>query len=251
MVGAGKVATHLSRALAANGHHIAQVYSQTEVSAQRLATHHNCKSTTELSQIEQGADLYILALNENGINHPDMPHWGDSLVVHTSGSTPLSAIRDRSTRTGVFYPLQTFSLIRDVDFTKVPLCIEAEDETVEEELTALAKSLSTRVEKISSEERKQLHLAAVFVNNFANHLWTISESVAKEANLPYDLLHPLLEETAAKALAMSPHEAQTGPAIRNNRAIIEGHLNLLAETPNAKNIYNLVSQSIFEAHGND
>jgi predicted short-subunit dehydrogenase-like oxidoreductase (DUF2520 family) len=166
----------------------------------------------------------------------------NKLVVHTSGSSELSVL-DAKNRKGVFYPLQTFSKDKEIDFTSIPLCLEAENEEDFKILENLAQLISENVFTISSEQRKSLHVAAVFVCNFVNHMYTIGNKICKENNVPFGVLQPLIIETAHKITSLKPEEAQTGPALRNDTKTINKHLEFLQDS-NYQELYKLLTQSI-------
>lgn len=166
-------------------------------------------------------------------------------VVHTSGSVSLSALQNK-TRKGVFYMLQTFSKDKLVNFQEVPFCLEATNENDLKTLETLAKLLSEKVYFINSEQRKALHVAAVFANNFANHCYQIAEEICKIHQVPFEILYPLIEETARKIKLLSPKEAQTGPAIRNDQQTIQNHLVLL--NLHQQEMYTIMTKSIQDGH---
>jgi predicted short-subunit dehydrogenase-like oxidoreductase (DUF2520 family) len=203
--------------------------------------------TTNLDELKP-ADIYIIAIPDDviGTFSEDLP-LKNQLVVHTSGGVAMD-ILSKKNRKGVFYPLQTFSKSRDTDFKKIPICIEASKDTDLSLLRKLGEALSENVIEINSEKRKILHLAAVFVNNFVNHMYTIGQEILQNEELPFQLLQPLIFETARKIEDLSPLNAQTGPAKRNDKNTIEKHLHLLAEGP-YKELYQLLTQSIQATHG--
>jgi len=169
---------------------------------------------------------------------------GRMLALHTAGSISLDIFRDRTDSCGVLYPLQTFTRGRTMDFREIPLCIEANTPESRERLERLAVSLSRRVEYVTTEQRLTLHLAAVLVNNFVNHLYMVAGELLQEKELPFDILQPLIRETAAKALTMGPRPAQTGPAVRNDENVIKKHLELLSCSPGLQRLYRLLTDSI-------
>src|SRR5690554_5876907 len=194
------------------------------------------------------ADLYIIAVSDDAI--PEVARTlidKKGLVVHTSGSVPLNALVNNDKR-GVFYPLQSFSKGREIDFKSVPICIEAENKEDLELLLQLARSISDDVREISSDQRKSLHLAAVFVNNFTNHLFQIANEICEEQRLPFGILLPLVRETVQKLDQLVSFDAQTGPAKRNDQETIGIHLHQL-KNKNYKDIYALLSKSISEKYG--
>ena len=189
------------------------------------------------------ADIYILAVSDGALPElsANLP-FGNALVAHTSGSVALSAL-DPKNRRAVFYPLQTFSKNRMVDYSHVPVCLEWENDKDQQVLTELAHCISPNCYTIDSVQRKALHVAAVFVNNFVNHFYHIGEEICAEHQVPFDILKPLINETAEKAQYLSPRLGQTGPAIRNDQNTIEAHLALVSQT-NQKELYQLLTQSI-------
>jgi predicted short-subunit dehydrogenase-like oxidoreductase (DUF2520 family) len=168
-----------------------------------------------------------------------------TIVLHTSGSQPLALLQAiQGGHIGVFYPLQTFSKSKPVDFANVPLLVEAQDKETLQQIEQLARSISKQVQRVSSEARKQLHLAAVFACNFTNHLLGISQQLLQKANLPKELLQPLIEETIEKASRQNPFSVQTGPAVRGDENVLQAHLHMLQPHPRYQAIYNQLSQSI-------
>jgi len=191
----------------------------------------------------QEADLYIIAVSDDAIESvSNQLPFKNRLVVHTSGTMPLTALHDDN-RKGVFYPLQTFTKEKAVDFRTIPICLEAENPTDYQVLDRIAKSISDKVHAINSEQRKALHVAAVFVNNFTNHLYSIANDICLENKIPFDILKPLMQETVEKVLTLSPDEAQTGPAIRNDQKTIAAHEAFLTNE-NQLTIYKTLTQSI-------
>jgi len=203
--------------------------------------------TTKLSEIKE-ADIYIIAIPDDAIESfsKSLP-FQNKLVVHTSGSMPMHILSNEN-RKGVFYPLQTFSKNSLVAFKEIPICIEASAASDLKILKELGESLSEKVIEINSEERSKLHLAAVFVNNFTNYLYRISNEILAESKLPFDLLKPLIAETARKIEALSPKDVQTGPAKRNDLKTIEKHLYLLKDSP-YKQLYQQLTEAIQSSYG--
>jgi predicted short-subunit dehydrogenase-like oxidoreductase (DUF2520 family) len=193
------------------------------------------------------ADLYIIAVSDDAIAEVSskLP-FENRLVVHTSGSAPLTVLNNKN-RKGVFYPLQTFTKGKTVDFKTIPLCLETEFESDYTVLNDVALSISDSVNTIDSHQRKALHVAAVFVNNFTNYLYQLGSDICVENHVPFDILKPLILETAEKLLALSPKDAQTGPAKRNDISTIEAHESFLSDE-NQSTIYKILTQSI-QNHG--
>lgn len=196
------------------------------------------------------ADIYILAIKDEAIQRVSKDIGNhNGLMVHTSGSIAMEALPGNARR-GVFYPLQTFSGIAPKNSTNIPLCLEAENEEDYALLEQLANYISSAVYRISSEKRRQLHIAAVFANNFSNHMYFIAAEICKEHGLSFELLKPLILETSEKILQQSPFNAQTGPARRNDLKTIEEHLSLLSG-PEQQKVYATLTESIQQAYGKE
>ncbi|MFD0964013.1 Rossmann-like and DUF2520 domain-containing protein [Pseudofulvibacter geojedonensis] len=247
LLGAGNVATHLFEAFQqSNEIDVVQVYNQ---SKNRLRSFkERVSTTTNLKELKK-ADVYIIAIKDDAIEKlsNQLPHT-DRLIVHTSGSVSINSL-SKHNRHGVFYPLQTFTKGKEVNFKTIPICLETAVITDYIILEKLAKAISQAVYNINSTQRKALHVAAIFVNNFVNHLYQKSNEICEEHKVPFEVLHPLLLETAQKALEMNPLKAQTGPAIRKDQKIIESHIKNLS-TQQQKDIYTILTKSIQETHGN-
>jgi predicted short-subunit dehydrogenase-like oxidoreductase (DUF2520 family) len=241
IIGSGNVAQHLVAAFAKSSEiEVLQVFSRQKETIIPLLDSN--KITTTYDDLVE-ADLYIIAISDDAIAKVSAQlHFKNRLVVHTSGSVPINSL-DAKNRKGIFYPLQTFSKDKEVDFSQIPICLESENETDFEFLKKVAELVSNKVYKISSEQRKALHVSAVFVNNFVNHLYQMGNEICEENNVPFEILKPLILETANKVLTLSPKEAQTGPAKRNDNQTIQAHLDFLSNE-NQKKIYKILTQSI-------
>lgn len=250
IIGAGNLATQLALALLEKGIQVKQVFSRKIDSARELAEKVNASFTNDLSQLLPEADLYLIAVKDSAIQEvlENLRIGEDQLIVHTAGSVPMNILEGFSNNYGVFYPLQTFSKSRKVDFSDIPICIEASHPSTFLKLETLGGRLSTSVNQINSDERKTLHLAAVFTNNFVNHFYAIGADMLHEKKLDFDLLKPLIRETAAKIQNLHPDEAQTGPAKRNDQAVINAQLKMLHDKPEYRKIYSFVTESIFQVH---
>jgi len=248
IVGAGNVAWHLAQGLQEAGHTITAVYSRTPVHATELTQLlPDAIAKTDLDFRNIIAEIILIAVPDAAILSVanELKVNPETIVAHTSGSQPITVLQSTAgAKYGVFYPLQTFSKQAAVDLQKVPILLEGDSEQTTEKLKQLAKSISTKVERVNSEKRKQLHLAAVFACNFTNHLLGISQEILKKAHLPTDLLQPLIQETIKKATTHNPFKVQTGPAIRNDQNVIEEHLRLLDGHPMLQSIYQQLTQSI-------
>ncbi|MBL0063643.1 MAG: DUF2520 domain-containing protein [Bacteroidetes bacterium] len=250
LIGSGNVATHLGTALNKSGHTILQVYSPTTLHASKLAKSLKAEFTTDPSGLHPKADLYLIALKDEAIGEilPFIP-VKTVMVAHTSGSVSLSVFPKEFTNCGVIYPLQTFSRDRKIDIRSVPFCLECRNPSTKNKLGKLVSSLSEKLHWINSSERRSLHLAAVFANNFSNHMFVIAEEILRKSKLDFDLLRPLIAETAKKVQRHSPGEMQTGPARRGDSETIEKHMKELTNHPEYAKIYKLISQSIEDHNG--
>jgi predicted short-subunit dehydrogenase-like oxidoreductase (DUF2520 family) len=245
IIGSGNVAQHLIKAFSNNaGAQLKQVFArQPECLLHLLPAD---KITGSYNEIVD-ADIYIIAVSDDAISEVSAQlQFNNRLVLHTSGSAALDAFSIQNRR-GVFYPLQTFSKNKTVDFTTIPICIESEFDEDLSTLKNLGHALAKNVYEINSAQRQALHVAAVFVNNFTNHLYSVGYDLCKENEIPFDILKPLILETADKINTLTPPEAQTGPAVRNDKNTIQRHLDKLNDE-NQKNIYTLLTQSIQKAH---
>ena len=245
LIGSGRVATQLGKRLAEKGKFIVQVYSRTQAHAAQLAGQLGSEPIHDPEKIRHDADLYIISVSDDAI--PEIAaklRFEGKPVAHTSGSVPMDAVSAISANYGVFYPLQTFVKNRDVDFNDIPLCIEGADPETENLLTGLAYEISNDVRIINSEQRLKIHIAAVFASNFTNFMYLMGEDVLKNAGVEFDILLPLIRETAAKMNSAMPHEAQTGPAMRGDEKVIRKHLKMLAGDPEKQAIYRQLSGHI-------
>lgn len=249
ILGAGNLATQLAIALNDAGVNIMQVYSRTIQSASILADKVSSIPLTEVKDLAVGADLYIFALSDKALQ-PVLDQLSIPIgnVVHTAGSIPMDVFDNYAECYGVFYPLQTFSKDRKVDFSNIPICIESNNLGLQEDLMELAERISNNIHLIDSEQRKQLHLSAVFTCNFANHMYSIGQKLLAEKDVDFDLLKPLIKETAEKVQELDPLSAQTGPAIRFDKEIMAKHENELKDLPDFQKLYRFVSESIFKMH---
>jgi len=237
----------MSAAFKNAGHQIVQVYSRDIQHAQLLAYHVKAEAVDKLSRVNAETDIFIIAVKDDAI--PVVAQQlavYNKLIVHTAGNTSLAALKQYAAASGVFYPLQTFSKVKEIDFSTVPLCIEGASPEIELTLTELAGTISNRVYKINAEQRRQLHLAAVFACNFPNYLYYIAQQILDKQKIGFDILKPLIKETADKVQNYLPAQVQTGPAIRNDENTMEEHLDLLSNEPALMQIYTLLSQGIIK-----
>ena len=246
ILGTGNLGKHLFDAFTAqNGVEIIQVYGRSQNTLSYFKNQIN--TTSDLSNIKE-ADVYLIAISDDAISEVSKFLLGKKgLMVHTSGSIPMNALPNKH-RSGVFYPLQTFSANRKVNFKEIPICIEAENKEDYDLLYELASAISDKVIQIDTDQRKVLHLAAVFANNFTNHIYHTAQEICIQNDVPFELLLPLIKETAAKIQDLSPLDAQTGPARRNDTGTLEKHLVQLENKKHNK-IYALLSESIRKTYG--
>lgn len=267
LIGAGNLATHLGKALHAAGHDMLQVFSRTMQSAETLASLLDAEPLTDIAQVRDDADVYIFSVKDSALVQLVAQlcrHEADGLgedgavnalrkakkgelervFLHTAGSMPLSVFKGMAQHYGVLYPMQTFSKQREVDFSIIPCFVEANDEFAQKQIEGMAREISGRVYELSSEDRKYLHLSAVFACNFANHCYAISQELLEEHGIPFDVMLPLINETAAKVHEMKPKDAQTGPAVRYDENVIDKQSKLLENHPHFKKVYDSMSKSI-------
>ncbi len=250
LIGAGRLATHLGLRLKEMDVSVVQVFSRTKRKSKSLAKKLNCDASTDLKTISAKADLYIIAVHDSAIAEvaeklSKRKFLQTKLFVHTSGATPSTVFKPYFKHYGVFYPLQTFSSNRVPDFSQIPICVDARYAKDRKQLTVLAELLSQQVYPINDQQRAILHVAAVFVNNFSNHMFTIAAKIAEDNELPFDLLRPLLLETALKVQSNAPAAMQTGPAVRKDANTINQHLAYLeAHYPAYAVLYRMLSASI-------
>jgi predicted short-subunit dehydrogenase-like oxidoreductase (DUF2520 family) len=247
LIGSGNVATHLGAALKNAGHNIVQVYSRHVQNAALLAYHIKAEPTDDLQQLTSDTDLFIISVNDDaidGIAAAIAIHQRP--IVHTSGATSLKVLMMYTDRAGVFYPLQTFSKSKEVDFRQVPLCIEGAYEDLTEELEQLAQTISNKVELVNSDQRNILHLAAVFACNFPNYLYNAAHQLLNANGLNFDMIRPLIAETAQKIEQQLPIDVQTGPAVRGDEKTMAAHMHLLGNDADLQKIYALLSQAIIK-----
>ena len=245
IIGSGNVAQHLIVAIQNSISEGAQIEITTVFLRQKTALTYLLDSSiicSEWNQIKE-ADIYLIAVSDQAIAEvSEKIPFKNKLVAHTSGAVALDAINAKN-RNGVFYPLQTFTKNVAVHFKSIPICLESEKDADIELLKKVANSISDSVYEISSDQRKALHVAAVFVNNFTNQLYKIGNDICKENNIPFEILLPLIKETSKKIKQLSPEDAQTGPAKRKDEETINSHLAFLSDE-NQKNIYKILTQSI-------
>lgn len=247
IIGSGNLATQLGLALYKEGYLISQVYSRNKKNAETLSKKLRAKAIVDLKKLSADSSIYIIAVKDDAIESvAKQLKLKDQIVVHTSGSVSMDVLKKTSKNYGVFYPLQTFSKEKQTSFKTIPICIEANNSNTSTALQYFAKSISSNVQKVNSEQRKKIHLAAVFACNVSNHMDTIAERLLAKDKLSLDLLKPLIEETANKIKENKPSKIQTGPAVRNDKKTMDAHLKLLKKEKDLKKMYSLLSESIMK-----
>jgi len=252
MIGSGNLAWHLAPALDNAGFVVKEVYSHNPQHAEALTERlyqAEVKATLDFSTSD--SLVFILAVSDDAIEQiaqeiilPD-----EAILIHTSGSQPIKLLEFAATSNlGVLYPLQTFSKSQKVDFKNIPLFVETHTDEAEKILMQIAKAIGKDVFKIGSEERKALHVSAVFASNFTNHMLTISKEIMQQNSLDFDWLKPLITETIHKSLYLGPDNAQTGPAKRGDLNVLDAHLEFLSQQASIAEMYKVISQHIVDTH---
>ncbi len=249
LIGSGNVAWHLGKAFQLAGLPVAQVVARDQIAATELSR--TLESTAVgFDQIDPCADLYILAIKDDAIPVVAKQLFGKlnpyGIVVHTSGSTSLAVLERYFDQVGCLYPLQTFSKQKPVDLQTVPFFVTANLMDIETKLVALVKRISDKVLVVNDNQRLSLHVAAVFACNFTNHMLAIAAELLHQQYLDFNLLQPLVQETIQKAFQLSPLEGQTGPALREDLAILEKHQKYLQNNVLYQKVYQTVSDSIMD-----
>jgi predicted short-subunit dehydrogenase-like oxidoreductase (DUF2520 family) len=245
IVGAGNVATVLGRLIRDNGHTIVQVVSRAADNAAVLAKELNCAFTDNSGVIDQSADLYLIAVTDTAMGQLDERyHLGDKLVIHTAGSVSKEVLKNITNNYGVLYPLQSLRK-QNMDLQQdIPLLVDANSEVALKTVQDFAFSISSNVIRADDEQRLKLHVAAVLVSNFTNHLYALAADYCNKEGADFKLLLPLIEETALRLRHYPPHEMRTGPAVRKDIHTLQKHLHLLTKYPAIHNIYLKITDSI-------
>ena len=244
IIGYGNVATILGRKIIASGHEVVQVVGRDIEKAKSLAEKLFAKASNFTDLPDSKTELFIIALSDSGIQECfSFLKSSAALVVHTAGSVSKDVLQNISAQYGVLYPLQ--SLRKEMDqIPAIPILIDANSEKAIQTIKLFAESISNQVCFSNDEERLKLHVAAVFVNNFTNHLYHLAEIICKKEKIDFELLKPLMQETLSRLNASSPEFVQTGPAIRKDMSTLEKHLNILNEFPQHKTVYQTLTESI-------
>ena len=245
LLGSGNVATHLGIALKNSNYTIVQVFSKSIKNAKLLAKKLDTHFTNDLTKLKP-ADLIIVSINDDAILSV-LSKIKDTAIVHTSGSIELNVFKEKFSNYGVFYPLQTFNKEIDINISEIPFCIEGNSLEFERKIIEIAKSLSNNVVKMNSQQRKQLHIAAVFACNFTNHMYSIADDLLSKKNIDFKILLPLIRKTNANLNSNKPNKVQTGPAKRKDTAIIEEHIATINEKE-IKELYQKITNNIIKFH---
>jgi len=247
IIGSGNVSEHLIKAFKnSTNSKVIQLYSRNIISGNELSSKFDIEFTNKIDLIKK-ADLYLISVSDSAIAEVSnsLP-FTNRLVAHTSGATSIDSINNKN-KQAVFYPLQSFTKGKKTDFSNIPICIETKDNDDCNTIMRIANSISNNVKKVSSEQRQYLHASAVFVNNFANHLFYIGKEIADHHGVDFNLLKPLIKETVDKLDYNTPKEVQTGPAVRGDKKTMEKHLELIPDETH-REIYKLITESIFKTH---
>ena len=242
------MATHLAPALENMGYSVRLVYSRNPENAKTLCKKlYQAEVARTLDFSNSSPEIFILSVSDDALEEvaSEIILPENAMVMHTSGTQPLSLLGYTPTEhIGVFYPLQTFTKEKKVDFSGIPICLEGETPEIRSTMKAMAATLSDSVQMVNTHDRKVLHLAAVFACNFANHLFTISEEILENRGLDFAILHPLIVETLNKSLTLGPSNSQTGPAIRNDTSVIHSQLQYLMDREDLANLYREFTEQI-------
>ena len=245
MIGAGNVSTHISRHFHSAGHRISCVYSRTEASARRLAGELGVQGTSRQGDVPSDADFYIIAVPDSVVVETGKQfNHAKGIWIHTAGSLPLDIFHDIFEHYGVLYPLQTLSRSRPIEPSQVPCLVEGSSLQVTASLTKLASSAYNNVMVATSEQRLVIHAAAVFTNNFSNHMVHIARQLLSQHKIDPGMLDPLLQETFEKIREMGTRQGRTGPAVRGDQETMKKHIELLKDHPEWEKLYTFISRDI-------
>jgi predicted short-subunit dehydrogenase-like oxidoreductase (DUF2520 family) len=247
--GAGRVASALGKRISQKGIKIDLIVSLTEVRGRKLAEECNASWSADLA-FPSSTNMVIVAVPDHNLKAVlgNIRCSPGTLLVHTAGSFGIDIFPDNITHKGVFYPLQTFSAGRNVDFEGLPFLLESSDRQSSDTLRDLASAVGGKCSFVSADQRIMVHLAAVFICNFTNHMLTLGKQISVREGVPFDMFYPLVQETLSKAMDLGPEKSQTGPAVRNDRNTIEKHLELLSFSPELQQTYREITMSIINYH---
>ena len=246
IIGAGNVAYHLIRSITSSGNKLIQICNRTLGNIQPMS---QTNITGNLNTISQDGDIYIICVKDIAIEDiASKINLGNKLIVHTSGNRSMDLLKGSSSNFGVFYPIQSFTKNIPINFKKIPLIIEANNDEAQEKLVDFSRTISGQVILMNEENRQKLNIAGVFVNNFTNYIYTLAHDYLKSEGIDFSLVQPLIQNTVDKLTLGNPQDMQTGPAVRNDSETIQAHLALLENYPQLKEIYQEVTQSIIHYH---
>ncbi len=244
IIGSGNVAYHLAKAFTQNNIEVSQIFGRNQIELKKISEEFNIPFSTE--KLED-ADFYLISVSDSSVEQvSDLIKNEKALVAHTSGSLPLEILKGNY-RKASFYPLQTFSKTKNLDYSKIPFFIEAENQIDEKSLFELASIISENVETSDYERRKYIHLTAVFACNFVNHLFARAKEISDSQDLNFNYFIPLIDETVEKIHHLEPKLAQTGPAVRGDERVLKLHEDLITDEEHLK-IYQLMNESIKKMH---
>lgn len=246
ILGTGNVAWHLAHGFAVINEVEVMVWGRNPQALKALAESANCHFSSDLGDVCEEADLIVMAVTDRSIESlaHQLTDYSRSVIAHTSGSVGMDVLTGVCKRYGVFYPLNTFSKSAKLDWQNTPFFIESSDKDGEDLMLKLAQLLSKNVRLINSETRRKLHIAAVFACNFTNYFYGLAEELLEKNNLSFDLLRPLIKQTAEKAMEQLPSKLQTGPAARKDMSVIAKHITALENNPKHQELYELISNYI-------
>jgi Domain of unknown function (DUF2520)/NADP oxidoreductase coenzyme F420-dependent len=243
MIGSGNTATVFGRLCKKNGHQVIQVMSRNEAHAKTLADELGCAWANYNGVTDMGADLYLVAINDSVLFDLDKSFsLGNKLIVHTAGSVTKEVLKGISSHYGVLYPLQ--SLRKEMEPASIPLLVDGNTEETTGYIESFAQTISPLVTRTDDDSRLKLHVSGVVVNNFINHLYTMTEAFCQKEQVDFKLLLPLIQETTRRLTDFSPKDVQTGPAVRNDVFTLDKHLRVLATHPKLKYLYLKLTDSI-------
>jgi len=245
MIGAGNVSTHISRHFHLAGHQISCIYSRTEASALQLAAELGVPGTSNVEDVPVDADFYLLCVPDRvALEVAEKFRHTSGIWIHTAGALSMNLFEGVFKQYGVLYPLQTLSQSRPLEPSQVPCLVEGSSPQVLASLMKLALSVYSSVEEVNSEKRLVIHTAAVFANNFTNHMVHIAKELISDQNIDPQMIEPILQETFEKIMALGTVEGRTGPAIRGDQITMNKHIELLKDHPEWEKLYTFISRDI-------
>ena len=250
IIGAGNVATHIAKALAAHNLAPAQIWSRHANTAAALAGQVGSQAVANIEDIDTDADIYVISVTDQALEQVITglcAHCRQGVFVHTAGTMPMELFEGKCRHYGVLYPMQTFSKDKSLDFNKIPCFVEASDQLADDAIMQVTNLLSDNVHRLAGKDRKWLHVAAVFACNFSNACYTMAERILQAHGLSFDVMLPLVDETTAKLHSLSPVEAQTGPAARNDHNVMNRHKDMLKDAPDMQAVYQMMSEIIMNS----